>query len=107
MNYEKATLSTLGNGVAEELFQREFDLVVKDIRDVNTEAKAKRKITLEVQIEPTDNREIGEAQIKCTSKLAGVKPASATIHIDGQDKAFVNNLKQETLDNVIDLGGEK
>lgn len=73
--FSKVSLSTLGKGAAVELFERELQNVLANIDDPNTDYKEKREIVLKVTIVPSEARDFGTTSIKCTSKLAGVKPA--------------------------------
>ena len=68
---EKISLNNLGNGAANELFERELDRVLKDILDPNTEATAQREINLKLIFKPDDERDLGATGIKVASKLAG------------------------------------
>lgn len=103
MNYEKVTLSNIGDGVAQELFQREIGAVIRNIKDVNTDPESKRKVVLEIAIAPTETRDVGQVTIKCTSKLAGVRPAKSTLHFDHKD-GYVNNISQDEFDtNVLSM----
>ena len=70
---EKISLSNIGNGAANEQFERELDRVVKDILDPNTEAKATREINVKLIFKPDEDRDIGLTGMKVTSKLAGSK----------------------------------
>jgi len=68
---ESLKLSNLGNGGVEELFGIELQRVLKDVMNPNTNAEAKRSITLKVDFVPDENRDIGETIINLSSKLAG------------------------------------
>ena len=49
-------LSEINNGALQEVFDYEFDKVLKNIRDINTDPKAKRKVTIEMTISPNEKR---------------------------------------------------
>ena len=68
---EGITLDNLGDGAMKELFQVELDRVLKDILDLNTEAKAVREVNIKVVFKPDEERDLGATGIKVTSKLAG------------------------------------
>ena len=52
MSETRVTLATIGNGAALDLFEHEFQRVIANIADINTNPKQKRKINLEVEITP-------------------------------------------------------
>ena len=111
------TLVTIGNGAAVELFDREFQEVLANIADPNTDAKTPRKITITVTIKPSDDREMAAAAIQVASKLATAKPAPVHLYfgLDGERYVAkqVNPAQPEmdfgiTESNVMSLtGGEK
>lgn len=110
--YSKITLDNVGNGVAAELFEREFRQVMKNIADVNTNPTATREITLKVLIRPTADRKDGTLSVKCASKLAPVQPYATPIffgQLAGEMEAYNHNFKQETLpmENVLPLKHEE
>jgi hypothetical protein len=69
---EKLSLLNLANGAAVEVFDRELDQVIRNIADVNTDAEAKRQITLEVRFMPFEDRSGSQIEITCKAKLIGV-----------------------------------
>ena len=111
--YKEINLENLANGAAEELFQRELKEVVKNITDPNTDPKEVRKIVLTIAIQPDEKREMAAMNIKCSAKLAGIKPAGTIMYIAKQGdlaKAFQHNFKQTSFldkdDNVVDFKQE-
>jgi hypothetical protein len=76
---EKITLENLGAGAAIELFNRELTEVIKNIEDVNIPAKVAREINLKIIITPTEQRDSGFIEIKCSSKIVGTKGLSVPI----------------------------
>lgn len=78
---EPVTLVSLAGGAAVELFQEEFNRVLKNIDDPNTEAEAARIITLKVTIKPDEDRAVGRVTVAASSKIAGVKPAGSVIYM--------------------------
>ena len=83
---EKINLSNLGDGAANELFERELDRVLKDILDPNTEATAQREINLKLLFKPDDERDLGATGIKVSSKLAGSRVFVTKVAF-GRDKS--------------------
>lgn len=75
------SLGEIGGGAAVELFGAEMEKVLANIADPNTDAEAKRTITVKVTIQPNDQRDIGETLIHVTSKLASAKPHGTVLFI--------------------------
>lgn len=96
-DYTKVTLSTLNEGAAEELFQHEFDLVLKNIADPNMPASGTRKITLEFTIRPTEDRCHAHIGLVCTSKLASVKPVEklSTLNLFGNQLEAYQDVRKD------------
>lgn len=84
MAEELVTLASIGNGAAMELFDRELVSVIRNISDVNTSQKTKRSITIKVDIQPDDERNIGFATVYFGKK-------------DGKLVAVTNNFIQPSL----------
>lgn len=72
---QRLTLSSLGNGGAEELFQRHLDAVLANIADLETDATAKREITLKVTIIPGRERDELTYEVAAGHKLAPLNGA--------------------------------
>lgn len=102
-------LNTLGRGVALERFDEELARVVENVIDPNTEAKAKRKITLEVTIVPAHDRKQAAISISCQAKLAPVVSYATRAYLgkNGQQfLAFEDNPNQVTVDEFIEAAKE-
>ena len=67
---ENVTLTNLGEGVVEELFGEEFYRVLENMLDVNTPAKAKRKITFTFTFEPNEDRNMMRIWVDSKTSLA-------------------------------------
>lgn len=95
---KKLTLGLLGGGAAEELFQHELKKVVENMADPNTDAEAKRSITIQVTFEPMGaDRDVAAQTLKVTSKLAGIKPAVTTTYLvekNGVPMAIGKDIRQ-------------
>jgi hypothetical protein len=76
---QEVSLSNLCGGAIEEVFQREFASVLANIADVNTNAEAKRKITLEFTIKPFEDRSGGQVTFACKSKTVPVEEVKGTV----------------------------
>jgi hypothetical protein len=112
--YGQVSLETIGHGVAAELFDRELVEVLKNIADPNTDPTSPRKIILTVTIAPNDMREEAAVQVKCVSRVAGVRPHGSTVFFakrGGKMHALQHNFKQQSLldaeDNVVPFEEKK
>lgn len=108
MSEEIVTLASVGNGAALELFEYELRKVIANIGDVNTSPKKKRSITIKLDIQPSDTREIGYYNIEVSSKLAPVKPVESTMYFGkdrttGQVVAVQHNPSQPDLYNQTNV----
>lgn len=93
-------LDNIGRGAALVLFQAELKKVLDNIADLNTNPRAKRKVTLEVVIEPTDDRAMGQVVIDCKSKLAPRRGESTAVYfatVEGRRAAVEANPTQGKL----------
>ncbi len=78
---QMADLSTIGAGATAEKFQAELRAVMANIRDPNTDPKAKRKIVLEFTFYPDQDRETVLVAITASSKLGSTKPSGDVLFI--------------------------
>lgn len=109
---EPITLISLAGGAAVERFDIELEKVLKNIADVNTEAKVKREISLKVTFVPDEEREIGVVQVAVTSRLPGLKSVTTRVffgRMGGKPVAVESNPKQIGLfgppqSNVVPMG---
>lgn len=118
---KKVSLANILGGAAIERWDDEFDRVVENICDPNTDPKAMRSISLKVKIKPNDKRSFGIVSIECDSRICPPKAVGTEIFIgkgrDGVVIASENNLrqpelpgvdvKQESDGNVVAMGGTK
>lgn len=108
---KKLTMSTVNNGAAEELFQRELTEVMKNIDDPSTTAKEARKITVEFTFIPNEQREMGVLEISAKAKLVSAKSLGSTFILQNNGQQLIpweHNLHQPTLDfsNVSKIDGK-
>jgi hypothetical protein len=116
---QKLSLDNIAGGAARELFERELAAVMKNISDVNTSPKAKRKIKLSVEFTPTDARDMTAITVNCTSTLASVKPAASmafVVNKGGETFAYAHDPRQTEFQidtpetagkNVVAMKGTK
>lgn len=79
MNY--TTLENLKGGAAIEMFDNALLEVWNNIHDPNTDAEAKREITLKVAFKPSKDRTHSPVSIKVEKKLAPQSAVVTTVNI--------------------------
>jgi hypothetical protein len=112
MDYKLAQLENINSGVANELFQAELEKVLENIADPNTPPEAKRKITIDFEITPNEQRSNAEMVVTSSSKLAKYKPSKSFVQLsyDGSTvSAYVTDPKQGELmeENIVSMEGKK
>ena len=99
MDQKQVTLSTLANGAADELFIDALAKVLDNIQDPNTKATDSREIVLKFTVTTDDERKVGKIEVKCQTKLAGVKGLVVPVYLGQQDgvNVAVESPRQEEL----------
>lgn len=92
--YQDTTIDTIAEGAVPEVFQEHLKRVLGNIDDINTPAKAKRQITIEVIFAPDASRTAVEVAVNVKSKLAGTHKAEGTIFITRDAKGALRALDQ-------------
>lgn len=99
-------LDTVARGAAPEVFGHEFQKVLDSIRDLNTDPKAKRTITMKFDFEPLESRE--EARVTLSAKT--VLPAIASVQghmfmgrADGKLRATTHDTQQDEIEFVTPI----
>jgi hypothetical protein len=87
--HEEVKLSNLCGGAIEEVFQKEFASVLANIADVNTDAEAKRKITLEFTISPFEDRSGAQVTFSCKSKTVPTEAVKGTVFLQRRGLVMV------------------
>lgn len=67
-------LNSIGGGALQERFNREFEKVVKNMKDPNTPYKDVRKITITLTLKQDEDRRLASCTCEVASKVA--KPKS-------------------------------
>lgn len=75
-------LENFAGGALTEKFNDGFKEVLKNIADLNTDYKKKRKLTLELEFLPDEDRELSLIDIKVKTKLIPPIPVGTKILID-------------------------
>jgi hypothetical protein len=99
------TLESLDGGAAMELFDLELKRVVENVFDLNTIAKTKRKISLEVVFAPTEDRASAQVFIDVKAKLAGQRGSATQVYfgkVDGRRVAVEPNKDHGLFDKPTD-----
>lgn len=78
-------LSDIAEGGVQEKFATEMKKVADNILDPNTEAKAKRKVTLEMTLVPNDNRDAIDVMVSVKSRLAPQVGVTTTMLLGRND----------------------
>lgn len=91
----KLNLSEVANGAVQEKFEHELARVAKNIEDPNTDAKKKRKITINIDFMPTDDRSsvIIGTQVKPTLVPEDAVGTTLLIGQTNSGSTVVNELK--------------
>lgn len=101
------TLSRLKSGYAEKLFQHALQQVMANIADPNTDAEARRSITIQIDFKPEADRRECKVRISSRSKLASVQPEATTVYTGRHKNKLVmveSNPEQRGLfTNVPDI----
>lgn len=108
-------LNSIGNGALQERFNREFEKVVKNMKDPNTPYKEARKITITFTMKQDEDRRIVATTCEVASKLAKAKPFDTSFGI-GRDLKTNQYVAKEYgmqipgqlgIDDVIPAAGEE
>jgi len=88
--YQRTTIANIANGALAEQFQDALLKVLANVDDPNTETKAKRKITIELDLTPDATGRALQVAISVKTKLAAPKEAESTLFIvrDGKGEVF-------------------
>ncbi|WP_334328421.1 replication terminator protein [Companilactobacillus sp. HBUAS59699] len=78
-------LSEIAEGGLQEKFTKELKKLSENILDPNTDAKAKRKITIGLTYKPNDNRDAVDVMVEVKSNLAPQVGLSTTMLV-GRDE---------------------
>jgi len=63
-------IHSMGEGVLQDLFDKELNRVLKNINDVNTDPEQKRSITVKINFLPNKTRSAAIVKVECIPKLA-------------------------------------
>ncbi|WP_405100757.1 replication terminator protein [Oceanobacillus sp. FSL H7-0719] len=92
-------LSSLKNGAIQEKLDYELKKVFDNIHDKNTEAQAKRSVTIKLEFKPDENRQTINVTSDFVTKLANVEGVSMTV-LTGKDLSTGKVEARELKSNV-------
>lgn len=75
----EVTLAGIAHGAAAELFEAAQAEVLRNLTDPNTDWKARRRVTLTFDYAIDEARRSGDVEVKCQTKLAGIKGVTTQI----------------------------
>ena len=91
-------LDDLMDGALTERFNYEMERVLQNVFDLNTKAKAHRKIQIVVDIMPNERRDAAEFRVDVKSTLVPVEPVAHTVMIYQDD---VGNVTATEITNQV------
>jgi hypothetical protein len=107
-NLDQLTLDNICNGAVPERFLRALNTILRNIRDPNTPATGKRKMTLEFTFAPHNDRSGAEVEFGIKEKLAGDETVTGNIYMaqppGGELRAYPRDPRQEVLFGSHDAG---
>jgi hypothetical protein len=74
-------LSKVAQGKLEDLFQQAFHSMLENSQDPNTLAKARRRVTITVDLVVDEARSSANLKLGCTTKLAPTMPIVTPVRI--------------------------
>lgn len=114
---EIRNLDELMDGALTERFNYEMSRVLHNVFDPNTDPKARRQISIVVDIKPNERRDAAEFKVDVKSKLAAPVAVSQTVFIAMDDHGKVTATEitnqvpgqirmdgETVLPNVIEFG---
>ena len=97
MKETQIALSEFADGALQEKFNIEFQKVLANIQDPNTDLKKARKLTLEITFISNEARDFMDAKIVAKASLAPSKESTAKVLIgmDGQGGYLASELNTQ------------
>ena len=104
----RSSILQMASGAIQERVDYEVAKVIDNILDANTDAKAKRKITLTIELKPDENRQFISLSASAKSTLAPVVPIGTTLGIAADrngEMVIVETVPQ--IPGQINMDGEE
>lgn len=89
MNDVRTSIMQMAKGAFEERADYEMSKVIDNILDVNTNATAKRKITLTIELTPDSERKKIHVAVTAKSSLANTHPVATSLYITNDSNGEV------------------
>ena len=99
------SLAHLAAGAAGERWDYTLRAVIENIRDANTDPKAKRTITLKVTLAPAEDRETIAAHVDVVTSMAHLKPYSTPMFMmrdEGGEYVLTGLSPQRDIEEQLD-----
>lgn len=108
-NDQKSSLLQMAKGAIQERVDYEVTRVVDNLLDMNTEAKAKRKVTLNIVMTTDDDRRVVKVEASAKSTLAPVTPigTSLVITADGNGEMMLAEIVPQVPGQISITGEEQ
>jgi hypothetical protein len=107
MQTERLTLANLKGGAALEMVDLELERIAENCLDVNTDAGAKRVLTLRIEFRPDKTRESMKITFKTATQLPSVDGGQALAYFGkegGKPVIYEYNPRQLELDDIAPSG---
>lgn len=86
---QEVSLETIGNGALPELFGHEWNKLLANAQDPNTDPEETREITIKVKVKPNKNRDEAQTRVSISSKLASFSPVQQRVFMGEKNGAPV------------------
>ena len=108
-NDARSSLLQMAKGAIQERVDYEVTRVVDNLLDMNTEAKAKRKVTLNIVMTTDDDRRVVKVEASAKSTLAPVTPigTSLVITADGNGEMMLAEIVPQVPGQISMTGDEQ
>lgn len=108
-NDQRSSLLQMAKGAIQERVDYEVTRVVDNLLDMNTEAKAKRKVTLNIVMTTDDDRRVVKVEASAKSTLAPVTPigTSLVITADGNGEMMLAEIVPQVPGQISMTGEEQ
>jgi hypothetical protein len=90
-------ITDINSGSIDELFKREWPKVLENIGDPATEAQAKRKIIIEIEIVPSKNRDSATVVTKSKATLAPAKSDQGAVFLDLTSHGIIASTREPEI----------
>ena len=106
---QRSSLLQMAKGAIQERVDYEVTRVVDNLLDMNTEAKAKRKVVLTIVMTTDDDRRVVKVEASAKSALAPVTPigTSLVITADGNGEMMLAEIVPQVPGQISMTGDEQ